>query len=45
MLFVVFRFRMLYYIIQNMCCLFMLLDFRLVYYIRLFDVVFLISFF
>ena len=45
MLFFVFRFRMLYYIIQIMCCLLMLLDFRLVYYIRLFDVVFLISFF
>ncbi len=38
-------FRMLYYIIQILCCLLMLLDFRLVYYIRLFDVVFLISFF
>jgi len=36
---------MLYYIIQIMCCLLMLLDFRLVYYIRLFDVVFWISFF
>ena len=45
MLFVVFRFRMLYYSIQIMCCLLMLLDFRLVYYIRLFDVVFWISFF